>query len=107
MKLVQAATAASKRREAMAAFMLMNLERDWDEWKPIFDGDPAGRRNIAKGHMLSRAVDNPNDIFIRVEFDSVEDARTFRERLLNSGVLDQVTLKTGPTIVEIADQETY
>jgi len=91
----------------MAAFMLMNLEHDYDDWKPMFDSDPAGRRNIAKGHVLSRGVDNPNDIFIRVEFDSVEDAKTFRERLLGTGVLDNFTVKTGPTVVEVADQETY
>ena len=91
----------------MAAYMLMNLEHDYDKWKPTFDSDPAGRRKIAKGHMLSRAVDNPNDIFIRVEFDSVEDARTFRQRLLDSGVLNQFTVKTGPTIVEVADHENY
>ena len=91
----------------MAVYMLMNLEHDYDEWKPMFDSDPAGRQNIAKGHSLARGVDNPNDIFIRVEFDSVEDAKSFRERLLATGVLDQFKVKTGPTVVEVADQATY
>lgn len=91
----------------MAVYMLMNFDADWDEWKPIFDSDPAGRRQVAKGHSISRSVDNPNDIFLRVEFNSVEDATAVRERLLASGVLDRFTVKTRPTIVEVAEQETY
>ena len=81
---------------------------DYDTWKrEIFDVDPAGRREVAKGHVLSRSVDNPNEVFVRVEFDSVEDAKSFRERLLASGALDNVTVKTGPTVVELADEARY
>lgn len=81
---------------------------DFDTWKrEIFDADPAGRRQVAKGHVLSRSVDNPNEVFVRVEFDSAEDARAFRERLLASGALDSVTVKTPPTIAEVAEQTTY
>ena len=92
------------------AFMVLNLQtEDYDAWKPMFDSDPAGRKQAAKGHMLSRNADDPNDVFIRVEFGSVADARAFRERLLASGALDnpQVTVKMGPTIIEPAEQETY
>jgi hypothetical protein len=33
---------------------------DFDTWKrEIFDADPAVRQQAAKGHMLSRSVDNP------------------------------------------------
>jgi hypothetical protein len=91
----------------MAVYMLMNFDADWDEWKPAFDSDPAGRKQVARGHSIARSVDNPNDIFLRTEFNSVEDAEAVRERLLASGVLDRFTVKTGPTIVEVAEQETY
>jgi hypothetical protein len=37
--------------------------------------------------------------------DSAGEA--FTERLLASGVLDNFTLKTGPTVVELADQAIY
>jgi hypothetical protein len=81
---------------------------DFDTWKrEIFDADPAGRQQAAKGHMLSRGVDNPSEVFVRVEFDSVDDARAFRERLLASGALDKVTVKTPPTIAEVADEARY
>jgi hypothetical protein len=91
----------------MAVYMLMNFDADWEEWKPVFDSDPAGRKQVATGHSIARSVDNSNDIFLRTEYASVEDAKAVRERLLASGVLDRFTVKTGPTIVEVAEQETY
>jgi hypothetical protein len=91
----------------MATYMLMNFEADWDEWKSVFDSDPVGRKQVAKGHSIAQSVDDPNDIFLRVEYNSVEDAKTFREKLLASGVLDRFAVKTGPTVVEVVEQETY
>jgi hypothetical protein len=92
------------------AFMVMNLQtEDYDAWKKMFDSDPAGRQQTGKGHILSRNPDDPNDVFIRVEFDSVEDAKEFRKRLLASGALDNpgVKVKMGPTVIETAEQVTY
>jgi hypothetical protein len=91
----------------MTVYVLMNFDADWDEWKPVFDSGPVGRRQVAKGHSIARSVDNPNDIFLRSEYDSVEDAKALRERLLASGVLDRFNVKSGPTIVEVVEQETY
>jgi hypothetical protein len=42
-----------------------------------------------------------------VEFDSVEDANAFRERLLASGALDRTTVLTPPTVVELVENITY
>jgi hypothetical protein len=93
------------------AIMVMNFEvDDYDAWKPMFDADPAGRReNGATGHVVSRAVDNPNEVFVRVEFPSVEQAKTFREGLVASGVMERagMRLKAGPTVAEVADSTTY
>lgn len=93
------------------AIMLMNFEvDDYDTWKPMFDQDPAGRaQSGAISHIVSRAVDNPNEAFIRLDFPSVELAKAFRERLLASGVLEQggMRIKSGPTVAEIADTHTY
>jgi hypothetical protein len=63
----------------------------------------------ATSHMVSRAVDNPNEAFIRVEFPSAEQAKAFREKLLASGALERggMRIKTGPTVAEVADQHTY
>ena len=73
------------------AIMVMNFEvDDYDTWKAMFDEDPAGRRaSGATGHMVSRAVDNPNEGFIRVDFPFVEQAKAFREGLVASGIVEQ------------------
>jgi hypothetical protein len=92
------------------ASMLMHFEtNDFDSWKKRFDSDPAGRRQSATGHSVSQGVDNPNSVFIRVEFRSVDEAKAFRQRLLDSGALEQgdMDLKVGPTIVERAEEVTY
>ena len=89
------------------ASMLIHFDAPYDEWKPIFDSDPAGRAEVAKGYVVSRGVDNPNDIFVRVEFGSVEEAQSFREKLIGTGVLGRYPQKMGPTVVEIVDQHTY
>jgi predicted nucleotidyltransferase len=90
------------------AFMLTRIQvDDYDAWKPIFDSDPPGARKAAKGHRLLRSLEEPNDVFVQVEFGSPEDARAARERLLASGVLERVTVKAGPTVAEEAETVAY
>jgi hypothetical protein len=90
------------------AFMVHHLTTDdFDAWKPFFDADPVGRKQAAKGHIMLRGVDNPNEVFTRVEFDSVEDAKSFRDRLLASEVLDRATVLTPPTVVDLVENITY
>ena len=90
------------------AFMVHHLKiDDFDTWKPFFDEDPVGRKQAAKGHSMLRSVDNPDEVFTRVEFDSVEDAKSFRDRLVASGVLDRTTVLEQPTVVELVENITY
>jgi hypothetical protein len=56
---------------------------------------------------MLRSVDNPNEIFTRVEFDSIEDAKSFRDRLVASGVLDRTTVLGQPTVAELVENITY
>ena len=49
-----------------------------------------------------RSVDDPNHVFVFLEFASVEDAQESRRRLLESGVLDRFEDKHGPNVVEEA-----
>jgi hypothetical protein len=80
---------------------------DYDAWKQMFDSDPAGRKQSGKRHRVFRGVDNPNQVFVSVEFASVEDAKSFRERLLASGALDNVTVEQEPTVAELVDETAY
>ena len=89
------------------AFLTGVFEGDFDAFKQRFDSDPLGREQVATGHTMLRGVDNPNEIFLRVEFSSVEDARSFQEKVRGSDVLRDLTIKVAPTVTEMADQATY
>lgn len=90
------------------AFMLTRVHvNDYETWKPMFDEDPAGARGRAKSHRILRSAEDPNDLFIQVEFASPEDAIAARERLLASGVLDRVEVQAGPAVAEEAETVTY
>ena len=91
------------------AFILAHFEiDDYDTWKrERFDADPAGRKQSAKNHLISRGVDDPSQVFVRVEFDSAEEAEAFRERLMEVGALEGITVKVPPTVVEVADSAEY
>jgi hypothetical protein len=87
------------------AFVITRINvGDYDTWKPMFDQDKPGARAASKGWQVLRNVDDPNEVFIQVEFDSVEDAEAGREKLLASGVLDRFQDKSGPKIVEVAEE---
>jgi hypothetical protein len=56
--------------------------RDFDAWKDMFDSDPVGR--VASGvrrHRILRATDDPDDVTIELDFDTTEEAESFRGRL--------------------------
>jgi hypothetical protein len=89
------------------ALLLGVFEGDFDAFKRQFDADPLDRKQSAKGHMLSRSVDNPNEIFVRIEFASVEDAKSFQQKVLGSDVMRNLTIKVPPTVTELADEATY
>ena len=89
------------------AFLVGVFEGDYETWKQGFDADPLGRKQIAKGHTLLRGLENPNEIFVRIEFDSAEDAKALQDKVRGSDVLADVTVKVPPTVVELADQATY
>ncbi len=90
------------------AFVLTRVRvDDYDAWKPMFDSDPPGARKAATGHRILRSVEEPNELFVQVEFASSDDADAARERLLASGVLDRVTVQAGPTVVEEAETVRY
>lgn len=90
------------------AFIVTRINvRDYDTWKPMFDKDDPGARRSANGHRVLRGIDDPNEVFVVVEFATVDDARAGREKLLASGVLDRFADKDLPKIVEEAEAVAY
>jgi hypothetical protein len=86
------------------AFMLTRIHvDDYDAWKEAFDSDPAGARKSAKGYRVLRSVEDPNEVFISVEFPSSEEAKEGCQRLVDAGVLERADVQNGPTIAERAE----
>jgi hypothetical protein len=73
---------------------------DYDQWRTMFDQDGPGARAKATQVRVLRSVDDPNEVVILLEFESVDDAVEARERILAAGVLDRFDDKTGPLVLE-------
>lgn len=85
----------------MSAFIITRIQTgDYDSWRSMFDQDKPQAREKAKQQRVFRVVDDPNHVFVMIEFDSVEDAEEGKRRVLGSGVLDRFEDKHGPNIVE-------
>jgi hypothetical protein len=87
----------------MSAFIITRIQvGDYETWRPMFDQDRPGAREKAKLQQVFRSVDDPNHVFILLEFASVDDANESRRRLVESGVLDRFEDKHGPNVVQEA-----
>ena len=85
------------------AFILTRIQvGDYDTWKPMFDQDRPQAREKAKTQRIFRSVEDPNHVFILLEFESVDNANEARDRLVASGVLDRFEEKHGPSVVQEA-----
>jgi hypothetical protein len=86
----------------MSTFIITRIQvGDYDRWRPMFDQDRPRAREKARVQRVFRSVDDPNHVFIFLEFDSKTDAEA-RTRLVDSGVLDRFADKHGPNVVEEA-----
>jgi len=84
----------------VTAFMITRIQtRDYESWRPMFDNDGPGAREKARIQRVLRSVDDPNEVFIYLEFASVDDAEEARERLVSSRVLDQFDDRHGPNVL--------
>jgi histidinol-phosphate/aromatic aminotransferase/cobyric acid decarboxylase-like protein len=87
----------------MPAFIITRIQTgDYEAWRPMFDQDRPRAREKATAQRVFRGVDDPDHVFVLVEFDSVDDANEARGRLLESGVLDRFQDTHGPNVVEEA-----
>ena len=87
----------------MSAFIITRIHvGDYDTWRPMFDQDRPRAREKAKVQRVFRNVDDPNHVFVFLEFGSLEEAEEAQRRLVESGVLDRFDDKHGPNVVQEA-----
>ena len=83
-----------------AAYIITRIQvGDYERWRPMFDQDRPRARENATAQRVFRGADDPNHVFIVLEFDSVDDSQESRRRLVESGVLDRFEDKHGPDVV--------
>ena len=84
----------------MPAYIITRIQvGDYDTWRPMFDQDKPNAREKATVQRVFRGAEDPNQVFVFLEFDSTEDAQEAKRRLLESGVLDRFPDKHGPNVV--------
>jgi hypothetical protein len=87
----------------VSAFIITRIHvGDYDRWRPMFDQDLPQAREKSNVQRVFRNVDDPNHVFVFLEFRSVEDAQEAQGRLIESGVLDRFDDKHGPNVVQEA-----
>ena len=87
----------------MSAFIITRIHvGDYETWRPMFDQDRPQAREKAKVQRVFRNVDDPNHVFVFLEFGSVGEAKEAQRRLVESGVLDRFDDKHGPNVVQEA-----
>ncbi len=84
----------------MSAFIITRIQTgDYEKWRPMFDQDRPRAREKATLQRVLRSTHDPDEVFIYLEFENVEDASEARDRLLSSGVLDRFDDKHGPNVL--------
>ena len=78
----------------MANIFIHFKVEDYNKWKPVFESYGSFRSEYgSKGGKIYRNADNPNEIFILFEWDSIENARKFaqsdklKEAMQKAGVM--------------------
>ena len=84
----------------MTAFVITRIQTGgYDRWRPMFDNDQPRAREHARVQRVLRSVDDPDEVFVYLEFERLEDAEEARSRLVASGVLDRFEDKHGPNVL--------
>ena len=66
----------------MPTIQLEHAIKDFEMWKAAFDRDPIGRRELGvRRHTVLRPVDDPTDVVVELDFDTIEDAEACRAAL--------------------------
>jgi hypothetical protein len=84
----------------VSAFIITRIQTgDYERWRPMFDQDRPRAREKALLQRVFRSADDPDEVFIYLEYESLDEANEARDRLVSSGVLDRFDDKHGPTVL--------
>ncbi len=80
----------------MPYILVRHKVADYTKWKPVFDEHGTSRQaSGSKGGYLFRNIDDPNEVFVLLEWTDLEQARQLgqsedlRQAMQRGGVVDQ------------------
>lgn len=80
----------------MATIVVRHKIDDWAKWKAFYDGsDEFHKKSKLTGAHVFQSADDPRELIILSEFDSMDDARKFgqspelKDAMKSAGVADQ------------------
>ena len=83
----------------MATLFIRHRVADYAAWRTVYDSvGPMQKRLGVRAESVNRSADDPNEITVTHEFDSVEAAKAFagsaelREAMASAGVQGQPTM---------------
>lgn len=78
----------------MAHLLVHHKVEDYNKFKPVFDMHASARSEAgSKGGKVFRNASNPNEVFVLLEWDNLENAQKFaqsntiKEAMKNAGVI--------------------
>ena len=98
-----------KKEPTMATLHIENTVRDYPEWKSVFDKfDRMRKEQNVRGYRISRHHDDPNQIVVDLDFDTADQASSFREVLAKIWATpqsrEQLVTHSEPQVLELVDQ---
>lgn len=95
----------------MATLHIENTVRDFETWKAVFDKFERFRiENRMRAYRVSRLVAEPNRVTVDMDFDSVEDASSFRGALekiwQTPQSKEQLVSHEVPELLDVVEQRT-
>jgi len=81
----------------MPYLLVRHKVEDYERWKPVFDHDQGAtrRRSGSEGGWILRNADDPSELVVLLQWDSLENARRFAgadelgKAMQRAGVVDQ------------------
>jgi hypothetical protein len=95
----------------MATLHIENIVKDFDTWKSAFDKyDTMRKEKGVRSYRMTRHHDDPNQVMVDLDFDSVSRAQEFGEVLAKIWKSPQsraeLVSHTAPVLVDLVEERT-
>ncbi len=88
----------------MPVLFVRHPVEDYDDWRKVYDAFFESRKEAGvTGEAVYRSVEDPNDVTLALEFDSLEEARAFPDNEKLKGAY-QKAHSIGPPTVWFAER---